>query len=857
MYYNVNFEACSAVMLLVFTIFARISNPLKTPQNTAYFRLAAIIIITCADDAATAYITNLIYDGLDFPIPIAYVLNSLYFILVAVSDYISTIYIGTILGKDKMLSKKFMFYSAIPAAIQIIISITDPFTGLIFYFSDDKKYLFGRFHNFPMIISGIYILYGLYMLFRERKQLSKIQYYTAVVYNFSAVLGIIIQCVFFPDNLLSFAVVSMAIIMIYFSLQTPDSYELIKLMAELKSEKERAEAASSAKEKFLAQMSHEMRTPVNGMLGMNEMILRKSNDGEIIEYAELIRSSGKFLISFINNILDYTKLSSGDVKLLNSPYSTRTFLVGLYEALMSSRGSKSIKTSVSFDKQIPSELCGDETRIKQVLNCLISNAAEYTQKGFINLSVTVKAITDKTVTINFSVADSGTGINKDNINRVAESFVRLEENGNKHSAGLGLTIVSMLLKLMNSKLEIESELGKGSIFSFDLVQQITDSVPLGQTAENIAATGNSNPSKTYFTAPEARILVVDDSEINLFVMQKLLEQMNIQADIAATGTQCLEDAADKPYDIIFLDHMMPSPDGIETFHSLKRMENCASRGAAIIILTANAVVGAKEKYLAEGFDDYMSKPVDYTELERIVVKHLPTNLVKRVDTPVEKTPITSEKGFAQADFSVLNTKTGMKYCRGNPEMYRSLLSIYAAQAQEYIKRLETDISSRNMEDYAIAAHSIKSSSKNIGAEKLSNLAKLQEVFAKQNNPTEVLSVHGLFVDTLGDVIEEIQRCLSAEASITVQIQSGTEEKDPVTEITVSELSKILESVNDRLYYFDDKNARTELAKLHTISCRGEVCRERAEKITARLDVFDTDGAIAIVHGWLTELAEYK
>lgn len=836
-------------MLTVFTIFARISNPLDKPQNNAYFRLSFFIIITCIADCASALLINSVYDGVRTPIWISYAVNIVYFILTAADGCLALRYTYTILQIDSRYDKLFNTVSLIPAAFMTVFAFSTPFTKILFYFNRSGIYVFGSHHWLTVFIPSLYAVAGMVLLIGNRAKLTNLQFFSEVLFTMSVIIGMYIQNLFVPHMLLGFTAAAISIIVIYFFLQTPDSNMLIKTVTELKAEKERAENASNAKEKFLSQMSHEMRTPINGMLGMNEMILRKSTDSEITEYATIVRTSGKFLLMLINDILDYTKLSYGSVALCTAPYKPVVLVKSICETARQLIKTKPIELRISFDSLIPAELDGDEMRVKQILNNLISNAVKFTDSGFVRINVQLISSVDGSAKLRFGISDSGIGISKENIDRISESFVRLDESCTIDGTGLGLSISSLLLSLMDSSLEIESTPGIGSTFSFEISQGIVDASPAGTGDLNFSEPSDIAETESRFTAPDARVLVVDDSEINLFVMQKLLEQTHIQVDIAAGGEQCIEMAADIAYDIIFLDHMMPEPNGVETFRRIRSLEHCASSKAVVVILTANAVVGARDLYISEGFDDYLSKPVDYADLERMLIKHLPKKFIRRIECSDEYRNMNTAEYFTNADFSVLNTKIGMKYCRGDPQMYRELLDVYSTQSTGYIKRLDGDIDSGNTEDYAIVAHAIRSSSKNIGAEKLSGIAKLQEMFAKQNNIGEVISVHKMFTDTINEVVGEAKRCLNTA------YEPRKKEVEPIrlSEIAPSGLVSKLKAIGEKLYYFDEKAARSELAKLSFFTCRGVPCSAKADEITDKLDIFDMDGASVLVNTWVSDL----
>ena len=388
-----------------------------------------------------------------------------------------------------------------------------------------------------------------------------------------------------------------------------------------------AVSAGKAKSRFLAQMSHEIRTPINAVLGMNEMILRESNDDSIKEYAVNIQSSGRNLLSLINSILDFSKIEEGKMEIIPVKYNTSVMIETLINSVSQRAEDKGLIFETHIDENLPSGLYGDDVRVAQVIVNLLTNAVKYTNKGRVDLFISGEK-KDKILSMSVKVKDTGIGIKQEDLGKMFESFTRLEETRNRtvEGTGLGMSIVIRLLEMMGSKLEVSSEYGKGSEVSFKVDQMITDPKPLGDFKHK-AKTENENSAETkYLYAPDARILVVDDNEMNLKVMKNLLKLNGIKPDMADSGEEALNLMAVNMYDIILLDHMMPKMDGIETLNQAK-INNFIFEDTTVIALTANAVVGARESYLNAGFDDYLSKPVEIKSLEAALEKYLPSELI--------------------------------------------------------------------------------------------------------------------------------------------------------------------------------------------------------------------------------------
>lgn len=401
-------------------------------------------------------------------------------------------------------------------------------------------------------------------------------------------------------------------------------YDSIKDMLDAEKEKQKAIAASESKDKFLASMSHEIRTPIHTVIGMNEMILRENQDETIQEYAYNIKSASQMLLGIINDVLDVSKIEAGKLQIVENDYSVSTLLNDTILAIEARIKQKDLELKVEIDEKLPSVLNGDEIRIKQILNNLLSNAAKYTNEGSVTFSA--KGIySENGFSLFFSVADTGIGIRKEDISRLFQDFQRLELNRNRYiqGTGLGLYITKQLVENMGGKISVESEYGKGSCFTVQIPQQIVDDAVIGKLQNGYQNTyKNLNGKEDYVTAPHAKVLVVDDNRMNLTVIKGLLKRSLVQADFATSGYECLEKTKNKKYDLILMDHMMPEPDGIQTLHYIQDDEKNMNRKTAIIALTANAVAGVEERYLKEGFAGYLAKPVMVDKLEAILAKFL-------------------------------------------------------------------------------------------------------------------------------------------------------------------------------------------------------------------------------------------
>ncbi len=412
---------------------------------------------------------------------------------------------------------------------------------------------------------------------------------------------------------------------------------------QLRAAADAAVAAGQAKSQFLAQMSHEIRTPLNAVLGMNEMILRESAEQSIREYAFNIQSAGHTLLTLINSILDFSKIEDGKMRIVPVRYDTAMMIDDLVNMISERAKKKGLEFKTEIDPTLPRSLYGDDLRIKQVITNLLTNAVKYTKQGAVTLSIGAQSIDADALKLHVAVRDTGIGIRAEDMDKLFQSFQRLDEekNHNIEGTGLGISIVQRLLVMMGSELKVSSVYGEGSTFEFTIDQKIIDAAPLGTYGEHHLPRSQPYSDKKYLQAPHAKIMVVDDNSMNLKVMRGLLKANAIVPELVSSGLECLERVREQRYDIIFLDHMMPEPDGVETLKRL-RAEHLIDNRTAVIALTANAISGAQETYMKAGFDGFLPKPIDTDALEAMLERYLPkeaASMKETVEQPTVEEPI--------------------------------------------------------------------------------------------------------------------------------------------------------------------------------------------------------------------------
>lgn len=502
--------------------------------------------------------------------------------------------------------------------------------------------------------------------------------------------------------------------------------EKVRESDELREAKNIAEQANRAKSDFLANMSHEIRTPINAIMGMNEMVLRESKDEEIRKYAVNIQSASKTLLSLINDILDFSKIEAGKMEIIPAVYDVAAFLNDVVNMIGIKAKQKQLDFQVEIDQELPSVLCGDEVRNRQIIVNILNNAVKYTKCGVVKFLV--EGIREENVfTLKMQVSDTGIGIKEEDLNKLFDGFQRLdlEKNRNIEGTGLGLAITHSLVEQMNGRMEVSSEYGKGSMFTVYLTQEIVDDRRMGDFSKRFETMAEQKGKyRESFTAPDAKVLVVDDNEMNLAVVKALLKKTGIQITTCMGGKECLEIVTKEKFDVILLDHMMPEMDGIETLARLKQSDN-KCKSTPVIALTANAIAGVKAEYIKAGFADYLSKPIEGADLEDMLLKYISEDKVtsSQEESRHDNDNIEMEKKTSK---SLINTETGLKYCAGSTEFYREMLGLFCSGYDERVANITEAFQSEDWTTYTVLVHGLKSTSLNIGGEQLSEAAKKLE-----------------------------------------------------------------------------------------------------------------------------------
>lgn len=547
---------------------------------------------------------------------------------------------------------------------------------------------------------------------------------------------------------------------------------------QLKDASDTAVAASRAKSQFLAQMSHEIRTPINAVLGMNEMILRESKSADILDYAANIQNAGRTLLTLINSILDFSKIEDGKMEIVPVRYETLTLIDDLVNMISERARKKGLQLKTQIAPTLPKSLYGDDVRIRQIITNILTNAVKYTHEGSVTLKIDGREIDADTCEIQVTVSDTGIGIRAEDMDKLFQSFQRIDEEHNRNieGTGLGIAIVQKLLSMMGSRLEVASIYGAGSDFSFKLIQKIIDRNPIGDFDEH-EKNRRDTSEKKFLTAEGARVLAVDDNDMNLKVISGLLKRNKIIPDLAESGRQGIELAKKNFYHVIFLDNMMPVMSGVETLKVMRR-EKIISDKTSVVMLTASAIAGMREIYLREGFDDYLSKPIDVGELESILERHLPAELVsfesedQKISAEVAEVA-EPEETVGDDEFSKRERKnfsdicpdieldTGLKYCMDSKSFFVQMLTTFTDEKRA--EKIQSAFDAGDWKNYQILVHALKSTSLSIGAANLSERAKTLELAAKADDLEKIQAGHADLMTAYKKIREQIAHWLEAGA----------------------------------------------------------------------------------------------
>ncbi|MCH5258770.1 MAG: response regulator [Lachnospiraceae bacterium] len=628
-----------------------------------------------------------------------------------------------------------------------------------------------------------------------------------------------------------------------------------------------AEAAAQAKEDFLANMSHEIRTPMNAITGMVELALRNDElPAQEKEYLYSIRAAGEELVSIIDDILDVTKIRSGTLEITEEEYEITSLVHDVVSTIQMMLEEKQVALLVDVNPDIPSRLRGDDVRIKQIMMNLLSNAAKYTERGTIHLTVESAPVSGESnmIDLKVSVTDTGIGIAEEQLKDLFTKFKQADSSRNrsKGGSGLGLVISKRLIDLMRGTIFAKSVLGKGSEFTFTVRQEVIDARPCIATDPQTVLKPSSEQEgrvttrvnrrkkerqNTTFTAPDAKVLLVDDNKVNLKVAEGLLRPYRMHLDTADSGKLAIDMVQSQNYDLIFMDHMMPVMDGVETTRIIRGMNDDRFKTVPIVALSANAVRGARELFLEAGMNDFVPKPIEMRVMDRALRKWLPDDRIisnRNDDEAINDEAVSDTVGALSWKMEGIDVAVGMKYSGDDENLYREVLSDYMDTIEEKANIIEKAVEEEDLETYTIEVHSLKSISKSIGALELSDLAKDLEANGKNNEWGPIIARTPILLSMYRDLYRVIAPYHTSAGQETVP-------KQPVNN---NELMELLNQLLDSVDTYDSIRAEeiiAELSKFDFTARWDDYMKETADAIN-RLDY---DLCKEKAGKWRSELAQ--
>ena len=619
--------------------------------------------------------------------------------------------------------------------------------------------------------------------------------------------------------------------------------------------KQEAEMAVKAKGEFISKLSHEFRTPMNALMGYSDILVKMSRDKSTERYTAGIKSATNRLLNMINDLIEVSRMESGTTVSNNEEYGTAALLSSVLDGMSDEVKEKGLLLKVTVDSKIPTRLYGDFYHLRQIVCNLMDNAIKYTDKGYISLQVDADVGDEvnengrKFVQISFIVKDTGRGIRKRDQDKLFQAFSQFNSKNPyaNEGVGIGLTVAKHFSNRMHGDITFDSKYGEGSCFVCTVLQEVVDDTPLnveGNFVESIR-------SSIVFTAPEANILVVDDSLVNLNVAKGLLAEYEVQVDTANGGLESVKKVGKKKYDIIFMDHMMPDIDGIEAMKLIREKGEWCEK-VPIIALTANVTDEARRLFKMEGMEDFLAKPIELSLLRDILVKWLPKDKIIFAD--ISKAYEHKEYSFNQDSvFNVerlamidIDLEKGLSYFGGNLEAYKSTIRDIVKDCSKKIIITETHLINEDIKNYGIEAHSVKSISASIGADKFSAKAKEMEFKAKDgdkkfilDNGSQFIREYEKFLLGLGELLEEEDEFIMAKEAanhgdIPVEKDDVQERKDNQVEMPMEQVKAI---INEALKALGEFETDTACAKLKVLcDIKGNV--DRVKKIYEALEYID-------------------
>ncbi len=623
--YNISYEVAS-VFFMVISIACLV---MMRRSRTERYKKFLILMITI--------LCGLIFDilgAVSIAVPeyfnrtAALIINNIYFFFAAFAGYAYLRYAEAFVGEQNNFDKVMIKVNMALMIVYAVVLVINMRSGWIFYLGDNNVYNFGPMHFLCYIPTFYFIVYALVYALMHYKSLNLREMISLSGFIFITV-GTIFQALVVPETLLVFFFGTLGVMIILLFVETPDYAHLQETLRELDACRIEAEKAKRIKSEFLTSVSRDIKTPMSTVLGMDELILRESKDEYITGYARDIESAGLTLMETINKILDYADIETGKLDVVNAPYRVSSLVKDVYQTCLFRADEKGLRLNCDVGSLVPEILVGDVVRIRQIMLNLIGNAIKYTSTGGVSLYVGSSALDGKSIRLEIEITDTGRGIKEEELGKVFGTFDRLGDTRSRagDGVGLGLAIVSKLTDMMNGEVTVESKYGEGSVFTVKIPQKIAEQSDLINEDVDNPTYGEKAHEGPLFKAPEAKVLIVDDNDINRVLEAMLLKETSVITHQVSGGKQMLEELTRTSYDVVLLDHIMPDMDGVEALRRARQIERVKNASTSFIAITANALSGAREEYLRQGFDDFVSKPVNGRRLEEAVMNLLDDNLI--------------------------------------------------------------------------------------------------------------------------------------------------------------------------------------------------------------------------------------
>ncbi len=585
-----------------------------------------------------------------------------------------------------------------------------------------------------------------------------------VEYAVLSILALIAIGIFQQEDIQLFF--SVWIYTIYLLFYTFGMITLVLMISGINSYKEKmeeknkeAQEALEAKSNFLANMSHEIRTPMNSISGMAQLLSRKNFQKEEMGYIETIQKSSESLLSIINEILDFSKIDSGNMEITEEAYHFNSLIHDVLSIIEFKMREKSVRLLIDIDPKIPSILIGDELRIRQILINILSNAVNFTYRGHVRLHIVWQQNGEKGGSLEVDVEDTGIGISEDNLNNLFHAFGQIDtrKNRNVEGTGLGLVIAKNLLNQMGGDIWVKSTLGQGSVFSFFIPQKVKDGQASNYEANHDMVFAANREFRIPFRAPSAKVMVVDDNKVNLQVASELMKEFGFEPVLVESGVEALNRVEEHQiyYDAIFMDHMMPFMDGVETTRKIRIVRTEYAKNVPIIALTANAIKGVEKQLKEAGMNDYLSKPIHLKQLSDILEKWIPAD--KQIKITDEEEDTEEEKDILDMLFGI-SVEDGLRNCGGSKKAYIRVLNTFVES--NLLTGLEEYLAKPDPKSYSVIAHSIKGACRNIGALEVGDAAYNMELAGKDGNIKYLKAHHEEFVANYAEVLNVVKKALS-------------------------------------------------------------------------------------------------